>query len=150
MKNYDIEMHYGADVLNIYEYDELEDTENILERIEDGEFDIQEDSCFIESVNELYVNGEAVEGWQEEFEELSIPETGLCATGGWCRGVATFTLELPNEEELDVSKLIAKGISSIYYRLKDDTIIEAEFEDDDEDDAETGDVFYYNGIEIEE
>ena len=74
MKKHEIEMNYGADVLNIYEYEEIEDTENLFERIEDGKFDIQEDSCFISTVNSLRIDGEEVKGWQEDFEELLIPE----------------------------------------------------------------------------
>ncbi len=150
MKKYDIEMDYGADIVNIYEYEELDDAQNLLERIEDGELDIIEDKCFISNVNELYVNGEEVKDWKEEFEEVVVPEKGLCATGGWCRGKSYFTLELPDEEKFEASKLIVSGFNAIDYRLDEDCIIHAEWEDDDDYAGQTGGEFYYNGVEIEE
>ena len=46
MKTYKIKLDYGADLLQVCEYDESETKEEILERVTDGDYDILEDQTF--------------------------------------------------------------------------------------------------------
>ena len=143
-------MDYGADEVDIYDDVECKDAEHLRKLIDEGEIDIIESCCFISNVNELYVNGEEVKGrkWQEEFGEVEVPQKGLYALGGWCRGRSYLTLELPDEEKFDASKLVISGLTSMEYHL-DDHVIAATWEDDAWGKGETGSEFYYNGTMIE-
>jgi len=149
MKTYKIKLDYGADLLQVCEYDESETKEEIVERVTDGDYDILEDQTFMTEVYEVRVDDESVEGWEEEFETLEVPSEGLYITGGTTRGTSYFSLELPDEEDFDSSKLIIKGSTDIVYQLDKDHEIEAEWEDEDESDLENGDTFYFNGEELE-
>jgi len=156
MKNYQIRLLYGASVLESLDTcdEEFTDLSDLYQRaVVDEEFDVCDEKSFTESINELYINDEEYsDGWQEEFRELKIPSEGLYRTGGWCRGAVELELSLPDEEEFDISRLVIKDRADVSYHLLDGRIIEAEYDEDaDEyDDGESGDTYYYNGVELED
>ncbi len=149
MAIYKIELDYGADLLQVCAYDESEDKEEVLERVADGDYDIIEDQTFMTEVNDVRVDDESIEGWKEEFETLEIPSEGLYITGGTTSGTSYLSLELPDDEEFDPSKMIVKGFTEIAYQLDKDHEIKAQWEDEDENDLEDGNTFYFNGEELE-
>ena len=148
MKTYKIKLDYGADLLQVCEYDESETMEEVLERVADGDYDIEEDQVFMSEVNDLRIDNESVEGWTEDFETLEVPSEGLYVTGGTTNGTSYFSLDLPDEEDFDSLKLIIKGSTDIVYQLDEDHEIKAKWEDEDEDDMDNGDTFYFNGEEL--
>lgn len=148
MKTYKIELDYSAELLQECAYDESETMEEVLERVADGDYDIEEDHVFMSEVNDLRINDKSVEGWIVDFETIEVPSEGLYITGGTTSGTSYFSLELPDDEDFDPSKLIIKGFTDIVYQLDEDEI-KAEWEDEDEDDMEDGDTFYFNGEELE-
>ena len=154
MKKYEIEVDYGADLMEIYEYEALENEDNLLERIEEGEFDVVEACCYGGIINEVRIDGQNVKGWHDECQKdlLEMPKKGLCAIGGVCRGTTYFTLELPDDEKLDPTKLFIDTWCSVYYQLDKNHTIEAEMDEDGdaEDDLFHADEYYYNGKLISE
>ena len=150
MKNYHIRLVYSAEVLEVLDTcgEEFEDLEELYQRaVEDEEFDVDQEITYTNSVNELYVDDAEIAfgQWQEDFDDLEIPQTGLCRTGGWCRGASDLDLALPEEEVFDSKKLCIKSCSEVSYLLNENTIIKAVFDDDNYDDGESGDTYYYNG-----